>query len=102
MANKLKKSTIPEVAEKKEKSEKPKKTVASEQKKNYPDKLKKDREEKIDLKKIAKDERTHKIIGTVSLLISIFLFIAFISYFFTWKEDQDKVLNSSVSFLFDN
>jgi S-DNA-T family DNA segregation ATPase FtsK/SpoIIIE len=66
------------------------------------EKFKKDREESIDLKKLARDERTLKIIGTVSLLISIFLFIAFVSYFFTWKEDQDKVLQNSGSFLVDD
>lgn len=64
--------------------------------------FKKDKEESLDFKKIARDERTWKIIGTVSLLISIFLFIAFVSYFFTWKEDQDKVINNASSFLWDN
>ncbi len=63
--------------------------------------LKKDREESVDLKKLARDERTWKIIGTISLLVSIFLFIAFVSYFFTWKEDQDKVLNNDSSFLWE-
>jgi DNA segregation ATPase FtsK/SpoIIIE, S-DNA-T family len=93
MANKLKKSTKPKVEEKAEKEEKPVK-----KEKPTASKLKTEREEKVDLKKLAKDERTHKIIGTVFLLISIFLLISFISYFFTWKEDQDKVFNNS-SFL---
>jgi len=66
------------------------------------DKLKKDREESVDFGKLARDERTWKIIGTISLLMSIFLFIAFISYFFTWKEDQDKVLQNDASFLVDD
>jgi S-DNA-T family DNA segregation ATPase FtsK/SpoIIIE len=66
------------------------------------DKFKKDREETLDFKKIARDERTWKIIGTISLLVSIFLFIAFVSYFFTWKEDQDRVLNNDASFLWDS
>src|SRR5579875_3337574 len=101
MANKLK-STTPKAAEKPEKKAKAEKAPKASSKKPASDKLKPEREEKLDLKKLAKDERTWKIIGTVSLLISIFLFIAFVSYFFTWKEDQDKVLNSSVSFLFDN
>ncbi|GAB4092316.1 DNA translocase FtsK [Flaviaesturariibacter terrae] len=65
-------------------------------------KFRKDREEAIDFKKLARDERTWKIIGTVSLLMAIFLFIAFVSYFFTWKEDQDKVLQNSASFLVDD
>ena len=95
MANKLKKSTKPKAEEKAVKEEKPVK-----REKLTASKLKTEREEKVDLKKLAKDERTHKIIGTVFLLISIFLLISFISYFFTWKEDQDKVFNNS-SFLFD-
>ncbi|PZP47428.1 MAG: cell division protein FtsK, partial [Pseudopedobacter saltans] len=36
-------------------------------------------------------ERTFKVIGAVSLLICIFLFVSFTSYLFTWQEDQDKV-----------
>jgi DNA segregation ATPase FtsK/SpoIIIE, S-DNA-T family len=99
MANKLKKSTTPKAAaEKPEKTEKAEK--AEKAPKAMPGKLKADKEEKVDLKKLARDERTWKIIGTVSLLISIFLFIAFVSYFFTWKEDQDKV--GETSFLTDN
>ncbi len=108
MANKLKSPPPEVVVEKIEKADKPKKVISekpkikSDKQKNSPDKLKADREEKLDFKKIAKDERTHKIIGTISLLLSVFLFIAFISYFFTWKEDQDKVLNNGADFLFDN
>lgn len=89
MADKLKKSIKPKVEIKPLKKEK-----------FNPGKLKNEREERVDLKKLAKDERTHKIIGTVFLLISIFLLFSFLSYFFTWKEDQDKVFNNS-SFLFD-
>ena len=96
MANKLKKST-PKASEKPAKTDK-----TGRSSKPSSDKLKSDREEKLDLKKLAKDERTWKIIGTVSLLISIFLFIAFISYLFTWKEDQSQVMNKNISFLFDN
>jgi DNA segregation ATPase FtsK/SpoIIIE, S-DNA-T family len=98
MANRLKKPIPPPEAEE------PKET-ASQDKQTKPvevKKFKKDKEEKVDLKKLARDERTWKIIGTVSLLISIFLFIAFVSYFFTWKEDQDKVLNNGSAFLTDN
>jgi len=102
MANKLKKSNTPKAAEKPEKVEKEEKTPKEKSSKVSSAKLKTDKEEKVDLKKLARDERTWKIIGTVSLLISIFLFIAFISYFFTWKEDQDKVLNNDSGFLADN
>src|SRR5438874_10153712 len=98
MANKLKKSNIPKAAA--EKPEKPEKAVKP--KKPAAEKLKADREEKVDLKKLAKDERTWKILGTVSLLVSIFLFIAFVSYLFTWNEDQSQVMNRGIGFLFDN
>jgi len=37
------------------------------------------------------DERTHKIFGLFLILVSIFLLIAFISYFTTWKNDQSLV-----------
>lgn len=107
MANKLKKSIVPEVIEKpiKKAVVKPKPKTApvkEEAKQAAPQKFKKDREEKIDLKKLAKDERTWKIIGTVSLLMAIFLFISFTSYFSTWKEDQSQIFNKGISFLFDN
>jgi len=106
MANRLKKSTNPapaiEETEKESKPEKPQKAARPRSKAPAEEQFKKDREETIDFKKLAKDERTWKIIGTVSLLVSIFLFIAFVSYFFTWKEDQDKVLNNEISFLADN
>jgi DNA segregation ATPase FtsK/SpoIIIE, S-DNA-T family len=55
--------------------------------------FKQEKEEKIDWKGLARDERTWKITGAVFLLIAIFLFIAFLSYFFTWKEDQDIAKN---------
>ena len=48
-----------------------------------------EKEEKIDLKALAKDERTWKIFGAFLILISLFLFTSFISYLFTWKEDMD-------------
>ena len=107
MANKLKKSNTPKAADEEPLKEEKAVKVEKETKKEKPsrtaaDRFKKDREEKVDLKKLASDERTWKIMGTGSLLISIFLFIAFVSYFFTWKEDQDKVLNNQASFLADD
>ncbi len=101
MANKLKKSITPKAAEKPEKPAKAEKTGA-ESISRSTDQFKTDREEKVDLKKLARDERTWKIIGTVSLLTSIFLFIAFSSYLFTWKEDQSQVIHRGFGFLFDN
>ena len=47
-----------------------------------------------------RDERWRKIAGTVCILSSVYLAIAFTSYFFTWKSDQDKVLDFSWQVLF--
>ncbi|MEM7104536.1 MAG: DNA translocase FtsK [Bacteroidota bacterium] len=50
-----------------------------------------------------KDERFPKIFGVLLVLFAIYLFIAFTSYLFTWKIDQNEVLNSStVNILFGN
>ena len=87
MANKLKK---------KEKSTPAKKPANSDVKPFRPEK-----DEKLDLKAIARDERTWKIIGTVSLLLAVFLFISFCSYLFTWKEDQ-AIAREGLSALLDN
>ncbi len=54
-------------------------------------KLKPEKESRVTARQIAKDERTHKITGAVFLLLAIFLFLAFTSYLFTWKEDHVKV-----------
>ncbi|HZH37507.1 MAG TPA: DNA translocase FtsK 4TM domain-containing protein, partial [Flavisolibacter sp.] len=102
MANELKSKT-PKVAEKPEKKEKvvlPKKT-APVKKAATGDKFRKEKEERIDLKKLAKDERTQKIMGTLSLLVSAFLFISFISYFSTRTEDYSEIHNQGIAFLFD-
>ena len=57
------------------------------------EKLKPEKDPQVTVKQIVKDERTHKITGAVFLLLAAFLFIAFTSYLFTWKEDQDKVFH---------
>lgn len=88
MANKLKSTA------KNKSIDKPAKPAAS--------KWKPEKEEKVDLKKLARDERTWKIAGTILVLIAVFLVIAFVSYFFTWKEDQSQVSPSASSFLFDD
>jgi len=59
------------------------------------DKLKPEKESQVTVKQIVKDERTHKITGAVLLLLAAFLFVAFTSYLFTWKEDQDKVFHGA-------
>src|SRR3982074_433855 len=62
-------------------------------------KLKPDKDSRVTAKELVKDERTHKITGAVFLLLAVFLFIAFTSYLFTWKEDQDKVFQHGASIL---
>lgn len=37
------------------------------------------------------DERTHKVFGLLLLLTSAFLVVAFVSFLFTWRIDQDLV-----------
>ncbi|HVV03790.1 MAG TPA: DNA translocase FtsK 4TM domain-containing protein, partial [Puia sp.] len=59
------------------------------------EKLKPEKDPQVTVKQIVKDERTHKITGAVFLLLAVFLFIAFTSYLFTWKEDQDKVFHGA-------
>ncbi|MDE3143650.1 MAG: DNA translocase FtsK [Bacteroidota bacterium] len=56
-----------------------------------PEQLTADKEVEVTVTEVVKDERTTKIAGAVSLLLAIFLFVAFTSYLFTWQEDQDKV-----------
>jgi S-DNA-T family DNA segregation ATPase FtsK/SpoIIIE len=41
------------------------------------------------------DERVPKLFGVLSLFFALYLVIAFTSYLFTWKIDQDKVFNFS-------
>lgn len=37
------------------------------------------------------DERTHKVLGLLLILASAFLVVAFVSFLFTWRIDQDLV-----------
>jgi S-DNA-T family DNA segregation ATPase FtsK/SpoIIIE len=64
-----------------------------------PKKMSADPKEKIEVKKLLKDERSHKIAGTIFILISFLLFISFVSYLFTWQEDQSKVLHERAKLL---
>lgn len=48
---------------------------------------------------IYNDPKTQRIIGLLFILSAVYLVLAFTSFVFTWKEDQDKVF-SSVSDLF--
>lgn len=66
---------------------------------NDPNVLKQDKEVEVKVKELVKDERTHKVLGVICLLLSLYCFIAFTSYLFTWEEDQDKVFRYSTSLL---
>ncbi len=78
--------------------------MAKKVKKNTPasggaDTLKQEKEESVEVKQLLKDERTHKIAGSIFILIAILFFIAFTSYLFTWDEDQDKVFKDGYRLL---
>lgn len=45
------------------------------------------------------ESRIKKIVGILLIILSLYFLIAFTSYFFTWKLDQDKVLQFSWSIL---
>ena len=60
-----------------------------------PKKFKADVEAKVEVKKLLKDERSHKIAGAILILTSILLFLSFTSYLFTWHEDQSKVFKGA-------
>ena len=82
---------------------KKKATTSPEKKPAKPDakSFKAEKDEKVDWKALARDERTWKIVGAVSLLTSLFLFISFTSYLFTWKGDQD-IAQQGFSALLEN
>ena len=67
-----------------------------------PGKLITEKEAKVDLKAVLRDERTLKIAGVFLLMLCFFFFVAFTSYLFTWKEDQDKVFRYGISILAPN
>ena len=45
------------------------------------------------------DERTHKIVGLIFLMLAAYLLIAFTSFFFTWRIDQSNVRGSWFDFI---
>lgn len=63
-----------------------------------PDTLKPEKEEQVSVKELVQDERTHKIAGTILLLVCLFLFTCFCSYLLTWSEDQSAVKSTSIFF----
>ena len=52
-------------------------------------------------KNIISDERLHKTSGLLLILISLYLFIAFTSYLFSWKNDQSIIDGQSFAFVFN-
>jgi S-DNA-T family DNA segregation ATPase FtsK/SpoIIIE len=78
------------------------KASKSKRKATNPDEFQPEQTETVEVNSLLKDERTLKILGTFLLLLGSFLFIAFVSYLFTWKEDQDKVLAAGSEFLFSD
>ena len=60
-----------------------------------PKKMNADIEAKVEVKQLLKDERSHKIAGTILIVLSFLLFISFTSYLFTWQEDQSKVFKGA-------
>ncbi|RYZ18173.1 MAG: DNA translocase FtsK, partial [Chitinophagaceae bacterium] len=64
-----------------------------------PEPLKQEKEEEIEVKTLLKDERTHKIAGSICILFGLLFFVAFTSYLFTWDEDQDKVFREGAKLL---
>ncbi|HVI46467.1 MAG TPA: DNA translocase FtsK 4TM domain-containing protein [Chitinophaga sp.] len=77
------------------KNEKPESKKPTKSSAPNPDVLKKDKEPEVKVKELVKDERTHKVLGVFFFLLSVYCFIAFTSYLFTWEDDQDKVFRYS-------
>ncbi|OAV44971.1 DNA translocase FtsK [Lewinella sp. 4G2] len=48
------------------------------------------------------DERVPKLFGILLILMAVYLGVAFISYLFTWKVDQDRVLRFSWKLLLND
>lgn len=98
MANKLR-SQIP--AEPEEVKEEPKERLSQKTSREKKEEKKSaEKSEKVKNKKPT-DPRFIKISGLLLVLISLYLFIAFFSYIFTWKEDQSVVAGSNLSIVFD-
>lgn len=65
-------------------------------------KRKKKKKGQLSLRLGINDERVPKLIGILCLFLAIYLAIAFSSYLFTWRIDQDKVLQFSWQLLLQN
>lgn len=62
---------------------------------------KKEKKEKEARPKRELDARFVKILGLLLLLFSLYLFVAFFSYLFTWDEDQSVVNGANLNIIFD-
>jgi DNA segregation ATPase FtsK/SpoIIIE, S-DNA-T family len=47
-----------------------------------------------------KNERLHKVVGTFCLLFGVYLFVAIVSYLFTWKMDNSVIDGQGIGFVF--
>ena len=56
---------------------------------------KKQKKGQLSLKLGINDERVPKLLGLLCLFFAFYLFVALVSYLFTWQADQDKVLRFS-------
>jgi S-DNA-T family DNA segregation ATPase FtsK/SpoIIIE len=63
---------------------------------------KKKKKGQLTLKLGINDERIPKLMGMLSIFLSIYFTIAFVSYLFTWRIDQDRVLRFSWSLLLES
>ena len=82
----------------------PVKTRTREQREDSNQQLmaKKKKTSQLSLKIGLDDERIPKLLGVLFLFISIYLLIAFSSYLFTWRMDQDRVLRFSWRLLLES
>jgi hypothetical protein len=53
----------------------------------------------LKLKMAITDERVPKLAGIICCFIAAYLFVAFVSYIFTWQEDYDKAFLHNLLFL---
>lgn len=98
MANKLRsQANTPDTDIEEEVIEKP---VSKSKEKSSVKKEKVEKEEKPKTKRTT-DPRFVKITGLLLLLLSLYLFVAFFSYLFTWKEDQSVVGDANLGIVFD-
>jgi len=104
--NKLKIPTTDDSQQIVDVADEPRQKVKAKAVSKSPSKSEETSEEKITIKQridkcveIYNDSKTQRIIGLLFILSAVYLVLAFTSFVFTWKEDQDKVF-STISDLF--